>query len=115
MSVCRFKVQGLRLPASALSNQSIRWPFRLKPVNQYLIDITAVFQYCLINMKALPPETVYRLLGTRRIPGNDVELQKLFLRISELAEMNGEEWIVQNRERLLSEWEFAVQSGLLFS
>ncbi len=66
-------------------------------------------------MKTLPPETVYRLLGTRSIPGTDVELQKLFLRISELAEMNGEDWIVQNRERLLREWEFAVQSGLLFS
>lgn len=66
-------------------------------------------------MKTLPPKTVYRLLGTRSIPGTNVELQKLFWRISELAEMNGEDWIVQNRERLLHEWEFAVQSGLLFS
>ena len=66
-------------------------------------------------MKTLPQETFYWLLGTRRIPGTDLDLQKLFLRISELVEMNGEEWIVQNRERLLREWEVAVQSGLLLS
>ena len=65
-------------------------------------------------MKTLTPETIYRLLGTRTVAGSDAELQKLFLRISELAAMNGEEWIVQNRERLLREWEFAVQNGLLW-
>jgi hypothetical protein len=64
-------------------------------------------------MKTLSPETVYQLLGTCKIPGTNAELQKLFLRISELAERNGEEWISENRERLLREWEFALQSGLL--
>jgi hypothetical protein len=64
-------------------------------------------------MKSLPLETLYHLLGTRQIPGTQEELRKLCLRIGELVDMNGESWVVENRNRLLREWVFAVQQGLV--
>ena len=66
-------------------------------------------------MKTLPQETVYDLLGTRSIPGTPEELRKLCLRIGELVDMNGEDWVIENRDRLLREWTFAVRQGLLES
>ena len=64
-------------------------------------------------MKSLPPETLYHLLGTTQIPGSPDELRKLCLRIGELVDMNGEDWVVENRNRLLREWVFAVRQGLV--
>jgi len=66
-------------------------------------------------MKTLPRETVYHLLGTRNIPGTAEEVQKLSIRISELVEMNGQDWVIENRDRLLQEWVFAVRKGLVGS
>ena len=63
-------------------------------------------------MKTLPQETVYHLLGTRNVLGTAEEVQKLSIRISELVELNGQDWVIENRDRLLQEWEFAVRRGL---
>lgn len=49
-------------------------------------------------------EEVYTLMGTREIPGSPKELDILCTRIRELKTMNGEEWVKENRSRLLKEW-----------
>ena len=54
-------------------------------------------------------EKLYDLLGTRDIPGKPEELEILSTRIKELLEMNGEEWVRDNRHKLLSEWEYALR------
>ena len=66
-------------------------------------------------MKTLPQETVCHLLGTQNILGTAEEVLKLSIRISELVEINGQEWVIENRDRLLQEWEFAVRKGLVGS
>ena len=49
-------------------------------------------------------EEVYTLMETREIPGTPKELEILCIRIRELREKNGENWIKENRSRLLQEW-----------
>jgi hypothetical protein len=58
-------------------------------------------------MKPLSLDTVFRLLGTQNIPGS------LCIRISELAELNGEEWIRENRQKLIDEWYYIVRQGII--
>ena len=59
-----------------------------------------------------PPEKLFELLGTEDIPGTSDELKILWRRIQELEELNGQEWIRRNSQRLLSEWEYALHLGL---
>jgi hypothetical protein len=59
-------------------------------------------------MEALSLEKVFDLLGTRRVPGDPKQLRALRLRLAELAELNGEPWIRENRRRLLDQWKKAV-------
>ena len=54
---------------------------------------------------------LYELLGTPHIAGTPEQLQKLCIRIGELAEMNGEGWVRSNRRLLLKEWEYALRQG----
>jgi len=56
-------------------------------------------------MDPMPLEKVLNLLGTTRILGSPEQLDALCIRIGELAEMNGEEWVRQNRQRLIDQWE----------
>ncbi len=49
-------------------------------------------------------EEVYTVMGTREIPGTPKELSILCIRIQELKKTNGEEWVKENRNRLLHEW-----------
>ncbi len=49
-------------------------------------------------------EEVYTLMKTREIPGTPKELNMLCIRIRELRKTNGEEWVKENRSRLLQEW-----------
>ncbi len=51
-------------------------------------------------------EKLYDRLGTRDIPGTESELNILAQRIKELARLNGEAWILENRENLLKQWEW---------
>ena len=51
-------------------------------------------------------DKLYDRLGTRNIPGTESELKILAKRMEELARLNGEEWIRENCERLLQQWEW---------
>ena len=64
-------------------------------------------------MKPLSLEMVFKLLGTQNIPGSPKELEILCIRISELAELNGEEWIRENRQKLIDEWYYIVRQGII--
>jgi len=64
-------------------------------------------------MKPLPLETVFKLLGTQNIPGSPQELKILCIRISELVELNGPEWIHKNRQKLIDEWYYILRQGII--
>jgi len=65
-------------------------------------------------MKAEVPMIELSLdLGTRNLPGSDKELKKLCTRIRELVELNGKDWVMENRQKLLDEWEYIVRQGLM--
>jgi hypothetical protein len=65
------------------------------------------------SMAELSLERVYDLLGTKSIAGSEKELKKLCIRIRELVEANGEDWIRQNRQKLLSEWNYIVRKQFI--
>ncbi len=64
-------------------------------------------------MKALSLEQVYDLLGQSDIPGSAKELEKLCIRIHDLVKANGEDWVIENRQKLLSEWYYIIQHGII--
>ncbi len=55
-------------------------------------------------MAEISPEKVRDILGTQEIPGSQNELKILCIRIRELVDMNGEDWVRANRQKLLNEW-----------
>ena len=59
-------------------------------------------------MQALPLEKVFDLLGTTAVPGNPKELKALCVRLAELLDLNGEQWIRDHRQKLLDQWKNAV-------
>jgi hypothetical protein len=64
-------------------------------------------------MKPLTLQTVFKLLGTQNIPGSKQELEILCIRISELTKLNGEQWIRENRQKLIDEWYYIVRQGII--
>jgi hypothetical protein len=64
-------------------------------------------------MKPLALEIVFKLLGTQNIPGSPKELEILCTRISELVELNGEDWIRENRQKLIDEWYYIIRQGII--
>jgi hypothetical protein len=64
-------------------------------------------------MNDLSLEKVFDLLGKSEIAGSEKELEKLCIRIRELIESNGEDWVKANRKKLLFEWEYIVQHGII--
>ncbi len=64
-------------------------------------------------MNELSLEKVFDLLGKSEIAGSEKELEKLCIRIRELVESNGEDWVKANRQKLLFEWESIVHQGLM--
>jgi hypothetical protein len=64
-------------------------------------------------MKPLSLQTMFKLLGTQNIPGSPRELEILCIRVSELVELNGEEWIRENRQMLIDEWYYIVRQGII--
>ena len=64
-------------------------------------------------MTKLALEKVCHLLGRREIPGSAKELETLCVRIHELVELNGENWVKANRKKLLSEWEYIVKEKIM--
>jgi len=53
-------------------------------------------------------ERICLLLGTRDVPGTPEQLEMLSIRLQELAELNGPEWVARHRDRLLSQWATAI-------
>jgi hypothetical protein len=64
-------------------------------------------------MTELSLEKVLSLLGAQHIKGSDKELNMLCIRIGELVELNGEEWVKESRQTLLDEWEYIVSQGII--
>ena len=64
-------------------------------------------------MNELSLEKVFDLLGKSEIAGSEKELEKLCIRIRELVESNGEDWVKDNSQMLLDEWEYIVRQGLM--
>ena len=64
-------------------------------------------------MADLSLEQVFSLLGTQQIKGSEKELKILCIRIAELVELNGEDWVKTSRQSLLDEWEYIVSQGVI--
>jgi hypothetical protein len=64
-------------------------------------------------MKTLNLKKVHTLLGTRDIPGSEKELKILCTRITELVQLNGVEWVEENRQKLLDEWVYIVRQAII--
>jgi len=64
-------------------------------------------------MAELSLEKVFSLLCTQHIKGSEKELKILCIRIGELVESNGEEWVTESRQSLLDEWEYIVSQGII--
>jgi len=64
-------------------------------------------------MADLSLEKVLSLLGVQHIKGSDRELKMLCIRINELVELNGEDWVKESRQSLLNEWEYIVRQGII--
>lgn len=58
-------------------------------------------------------EEVQTLLGRERIDGTAQELEVLCTRMGDLVRLNGEAWVVANRDRLLREWETILQKKMI--
>ena len=65
------------------------------------------------HMKPLALDIVFKLLGTQNIPGSPKELEILSIRITELVCINGEQWIRDNRQKLIDEWYYIVRQGII--
>jgi hypothetical protein len=59
-------------------------------------------------MGALSLEKVCELLGTTEIPGDTREIQALCIRMGELLELNGADWIREHRQMLMEQWRCVV-------
>ncbi len=64
-------------------------------------------------MNVLSLEKVFDLLGKSEIAGSEKELEKLCIRIRELVDSNGEDWVKENRRELLLEWNYIVRQGII--
>ncbi|MCU0561240.1 MAG: hypothetical protein MUD16_13730 [Desulfobacterales bacterium] len=60
-------------------------------------------------MAAISQETLFDLLATNDIAGGDAEREALRTRIGELLELNGADWIRENRGMLLEQWRCIVE------
>jgi hypothetical protein len=58
-------------------------------------------------------ETLKTLLGGEALPGTPEELTILATRIEELMRLNGREWIIRHRRKLVREWAYIIEQSLL--
>ena len=65
------------------------------------------------HIEPLTLDIVFKLLGTQNIPGSSRELEILSIRITELVHINGEQWIRDNRQKLIDEWYYIVRKGII--
>ena len=62
-------------------------------------------------MRHLNVEDIGRLLGMQP-PGTPIELSALCHWMNKLVKRHGSEWVSQNREQILAEWEFILDFKL---
>jgi hypothetical protein len=62
-------------------------------------------------MIPISQEKLKSLLETDDIPGSPDQQRKLRVRIGELLEINGENWVRENRHALLEQWRCLVEKG----
>jgi len=58
-------------------------------------------------------ETLKALLGEQNLPGTPEELAILGIRIEELMQRNGREWVIRRRRHLLREWATIIERAIL--
>jgi hypothetical protein len=56
-------------------------------------------------------EKVKELLGVTDLPGDPREIEEMLQATDELIQQHGEQWIRDNRSRLVWEWEWMLGSG----
>jgi hypothetical protein len=56
-------------------------------------------------------EKAKELLGVTDLPGTPQEIKRMLRATDELIKDHGEQWIRDNRSRLVWEWEWIVGSG----
>ena len=64
-------------------------------------------------MPELSLKKVSDLLGTQDLPGSENDLKILCIRIRELVDMNGEDWVRQNRHELIDQWDYIVRKNII--
>ena len=64
-------------------------------------------------MAALPLKKIFDLLGTNDVIGSQKELKILCVRIGELVELNGENWVKENKKKIIEEWNYIVNRGMI--
>jgi hypothetical protein len=53
------------------------------------------------------------LLDKEDLPGTAEELAILGTRIEELIRINGEQWVIRHRRKLIREWEFIIERSVI--
>jgi hypothetical protein len=55
-------------------------------------------------------EKLNELMGVEELPGTPEQIQEMLRSTEWLIGDHGEQWITQNRHRLLYDWEFIIQN-----
>lgn len=58
-------------------------------------------------------ETIATLLDKEDLPGTPEELAILGQRIEELIRLNGEQWVISHRRKLIKEWAFIIERSVI--
>jgi len=58
-------------------------------------------------------ETIAALLDQEDLPGSPEELAILGTRIEELIRLNGEQWVINHRRKLIEEWAFIIERSVI--
>lgn len=58
-------------------------------------------------------DAIFALLGSDDLPGSEEEQAILVQRIEALVRLNGEAWVVNHRRKLIQEWRYIVERGII--
>ncbi len=58
-------------------------------------------------------ETIAALLDKEDLPGTPEELAVLGTRLEELIKMNGRQWVIDHRRKLIREWAFIIEQAVI--
>ena len=63
-------------------------------------------------MESLTDLQLKEILGTHKIAGTPEQVKVLSVRVAELMNLNGEQWVRNNAQRLLAQWQYALGQTL---